>query len=82
MCKNTTENTLLNSFSVGHVKVYRKNKRIHKMNTSINYATLLCNLAPIYRMLSVYDVVKSEDDARENSSEIGSIRVVRRRPYR
>jgi len=52
------------------------------MNTSINYATLLCNLAPIYRILSVYDVVKSEDDARENSSEIGSIRVVRRRPYR
>ena len=35
------------------------------MNTSINYATLLCNLAPIYRILSVYDVVKSEDDARE-----------------
>ena len=53
------------------------------MNTGVNYAAVLCNLVPINRILSVNDVMKSEDYARENSSEIRrSIRAVGRGPYR
>ena len=46
---------------------------MHSMNTGVNYAAVLCNLVPINGILSVNDVMKSENDARENSSEIGSI---------
>jgi len=52
------------------------------MNTGVNYAAVLCNLVPINGILSVNDVMKSENDARENSSEIGSIWAVGRRAYR
>ena len=48
---------------------------MHTMNTSVNYAAPLCNLVPINRILSVNDVVKSKNDAREKvvKSEVSEL---------